>query len=356
MAQQQPPRHMALGRRASRDTPENTKGGRRTERHDADSPPEAHVYRSGGTLYRCCRPRRSPFTTAVTLGAVLVGAAAVSSGSRNPPPPPPPPPSLGTQYNQNNGRQQDRWVGWTPPPPGPPPDPSASGSGGEEAKMVWGTGAQGSSPQGGASNQGTGAVCEDGSSSSGPGIGMGHSQQPQQYHDAAAGAMETQQQLQERMSRTRQQQGRPGPPPPPTNSQQQQQFPLQQQQQQQQQQRPSPPHSWGQNGAQQQDEQQDPPYDGAYSNGRNARVRPGFTVPESGGIFQQPPAAAGMGMVGGAGAGANGGGGGAVGSSGGSGGQWEPPSAASAGAVTPEVKRWGLLGCYRARTTEKQLP
>lgn len=348
MAQRQPSSHAVLGRRTSRKTPEKSTGGSRTERHDAESPSEAHVYPSRGssssdTAYRRCRPRRSPFTTAVTLGAVLVGAAAASSGSRNPPPPPPPPPAVGNRYNNhNNGRQQDRWVGWTPPPPGPPPDPAVGGSG-EEAGVAWGAGARDSSPQGGAASQqqGAGAICNDDSSSA-PGMGMGPSQQ---HHDAAAGARETQQQVQERMSMMeRQQQGRHEPSPPPANSQQQHQHQFSFQQGQQQHQQQQPPHPWGQNGAQQHEGQQDQPFDGAYSNGRNARARPGFAPPANGGMFQQPPAA-GMGILGGAGAGAgaNGGDGGATGGGGGGdgGGQWVPPSAASAGAVTPEVSRQG---------------
>eukprot|EP00903_Cladosiphon_okamuranus_P007583 g7356.t1 len=345
MTQRKSPSHVVTGRRSSRQTPEKSEGGSQTEGHDAGSPSEAHVYLSRGnrssssdTAYRHCCPRLSPFTTAVTLGALLVGAAAASSGSRNPPPPPPPPPAVGNQYNNNNVRQQDRWVGWTPPPPGPPPDPAAGGSG-LEAGMAWGAGARESSPQRGAASQqqGAGAVCENdgGSPDSGTGM-MGH---PQQHHDAAAEARETQQQVQERLSvMGRQQQGLQGPPPPPVNSQQQpQQFSLQrgQQHQQHQHQQP-PPHPWGQNGVQQHEGQQDQPYDGAFSNGHNARGRPGFAPPANGGMFQQPPAA-GMGVLGGAGAGANGGGGGATGGGDG-GGQWEPPSAASAGAVTPEVK------------------
>ncbi|CAN0294709.1 unnamed protein product [Pylaiella littoralis] len=369
--------------------------------HDADWSPGTHVYGrrgsrssssgssgSGGSAMarRRCRPRRSPFVTAVTLGAVIVGAAAgSSSGSRNPPPPPPPPPSLGNHHNNNNGRQQqqqqqqqqqDRWTGWTPPPPGPPLDPSV-GSSGQSAEAAWGSG---TSSQTARAGQDDGTVREDGGSSVGldtgavSGMGMmGHNQQQQQqqqYQGVVGGARETQQQAHQRMMMARQQQqGREGVPPPLTNSRQQQQQQQQQQQppQQQQQQYPqqlqqhpqAPPPSWAgqstENGAQQQQQEQQHEQfnDGVWNNvagikgnqGHISRTRPPLPqTTNGGGLFQQPEAgpAAGKGMAGGAGASASLGGGGAPGAD--SGGRWEPPSAASAGAVTPEVK----LSQYRA--------
>lgn len=355
---QQPPPGAGYGRSREMCVRE-AKAERRAERplqlHVAGSSRGAHVYArstsSGGrdVARRRCRPQRSSFVAAVTFGAVLVGAAAASSGSRNPPPPPPPPPSLGHQNNNNNGRrQEDRWVGWTPPPPGPPPDPDG-GVGGEGAEVAWGAGTQGSYPlQGTAAGQqqGDGPVCEDGpgrqNGAAPPGRIMDRTQQE---HAAGATGMapgEAQRQAHERMSMMGQQPGRVGPSPPAYPQQQQQQY-AQQQQHERQQQVPPP---WGQNGAQQLPHQQDQFYDEANdmagTNGHNNGAPP--TTPQApvGGFLnrRQMDTAAGMGMMGGAGAGvgasAGTGGGGADG--GGGGARWEPPSAARAGAVTPEVR------------------
>lgn len=318
---------------------------------------DEHVCRGGSSpacYRRClsrhrrrCRPgtRGGPFA-ALTLGVALVGAAA-TSGPANPPPPPPA--SL-----PNNGRQQDRWVGWTRPPPGPPPDPVAkagSGNGvvgggeaaGGGAENAWGTEAQHSlhgadqgalrgddsceaamasegSDQGmmgqGMMRRGMGAAA---AAAQGDSRRMGYDWQDAGGAGPGPGMRETQQQMQERLMMR---QGRG-----PTSSQHEHHPQYRQQE--------APP-SWGSSAPREGStppppQQQEPYYDGAAGsgNGNNGHwTAPGLPQAPNA-MFQQQRN--GMGMMGGAGDGAGWGGEAAAG-------RWEPPSAANAGAITPEVR------------------
>lgn len=72
---------------------------------------------------RRCYIRADSFLK-ITMGVMLVGVVAVSGSANSLPPPPPPPPhtsAADTNANSNNGKHNG-WGRWVPPPPVPPPD------------------------------------------------------------------------------------------------------------------------------------------------------------------------------------------------------------------------------------------
>ena len=293
---------------------------------------------------------RAPIAT-VALGVVLAGAAAVSvCANSNPTHFPPPPPSWPRDVNVNMNNKigkQDEWGRWVPPPPGPPPGPIPPPEVGNEPPG-GGYGVGGVEWQG---SEGPGDACEtemgssgaamgtngQGSTELGTGpavgqtdarIGMGYARIEMGYArgvvDGAVGQGQGNGgQTYDRTLRHEEQR------------QEQQQHDLSQQQQNRQL-RPQPP-PWGASAphqiptatpADKQGIAMDQSlnagegfghHDVAYRQGRSSHNRP----PRE--MFQSP-----VGMMGGAGESG-------MGPATAGAGQWEMPSAASAGAITPEV-------------------